>query len=699
MALLPQQRKFIKNVRHALWFQGIYWKEGRDSAFIHIIAPGATYSDTYMERVKDLTRPDPEDMEHDDEELWDLIRFSFDLSIDLNNFPSGEELEKIALSYIKSYAQDYPFDNYLLYIDNLNIDRLANDTTDIDLLYLNNIKNNKKYLPHKLQTQFDINLQSPIYENITNEDRPSKPEIELLRGYIESKNGNKEAAIRIFEDTPWKRIGRTPKENTNSSDTGLLQIIKKTVENQKVGDKSSWKNEDLFLLITTHLKYTRNYQQLMYDWLNQKNERESDKESLKINIANTLKFEFSLWKNWGDNRTKTVEVINECIIKLKKHYNPPKSIYKPSFSTTITQYEKIPKDQKEILTKLSLADTPKEIKEIFAQYTGYFTKNQEYQSFLRKATDILFEKGEYILLNGWIIQNLFSDVKDTPEMSYLIAHMYGSGQLGETEDEKRNYYELACNMLLKALNESRENNKLYADLNTSAISNDLRSLLPNLEDPELRKSIVLDFTSHYLNTFKTDTDYYPGINFAYMLSLSKELYPKVRRFNNESIENVYNISKISLEVDQNSHKPYNTRHNRNTYTIANIAQKLNMPTENVKNYIKNAKLTFPNTQFRNLSDKTILTKSDYDKILTAIENRDKRYYSHITENEFLALNDLYSSSQGNKLLEILYDIQPTKDQLNRTLRQLYLYQYMLEKGNKEPNNSIMRLVEDLKSVT
>lgn len=725
MALLLQQRKLIKNIRDELWLQGIYWKEGKDSAFIRIIAPDAPYHKSFMERVIDTTEIDPyiDNREYIDKKFWDCVIRSFDLPNDLDMLPSGKYLEKLVKSYIEFYIQENPLEDTLLQINDLKMTDLLYNAIDIDLLYLRSIKRDKIYLPDKLQKQFEIEIQSPNLDNMSSQKEtfPCKAEIDLLRGYIHNKKGDRkedrEKAITIFENIDWQGTQRRKKENRNktigvnskltndtimetkeSADSGLLKIIKKTVEHHKVGNKSNWKNEDLFLLITTNLKYPRNYQQLMYDWLNKKNERDSEKDTLKINIANTLKFEFNLWENWEDDKSRTFEIITKCIVDLKKHYKPTKTVYKPSFSTTITEYAKISKEQKEILNVLSLASSPTEIKEIIANNTKFFTKNQKYQSFLRKAADILFHKGEYIILNGWVILNLFSDIKNTPEMTYLIAHMYGSGQLGKTEKEKKEYYELACSMLIQALNESKDTSKLYADLNTSAISNDLRRQLPNLENSELRQSVILDFTSHYLKTFEEDTDYYPGINLAYMLSLSKKLYPKVRRFNNQSIEKVYNISKISLEIDQNSHKPYNTRNNKRTYTIEKIAKKLNMPTENVKNYIQNAKLTFPNTHFRNILNDTLLTKPDYDQLLSAIKNRDKRYYSYITENEFLALNDSYSTTESRELLQILYDIQPTRDQLNRTLRQLYLYQYMLQKGNKEPSNSIFRLVEDLESL-
>lgn len=260
-------------------------------------------------------------------------------------------------------------------------------------------------------------------------------------------------------------------------------------------------------------------------------------DDLKRNIATTLGFDYSLWneRNALIQKNKIKEAIK---IFLDKEDNMLKKLTLPTYKEL---KENLSKEEQKLLKELKKGD-----KEAFKRI---LPENMNLSQEMFLAMIVLAYKFGYY---EHLVKNLFPPLKMSNRMQteilFIYANALGSHQLKEYEE---------ASLILAKIN--TEDNANYIDTQTAMTSNFLRHLLGDnvrkLSKDKL-KTILYEQTKNYKIIFEKEKNYnyYPAINYAYMIAIAKHLYPKDKEFqtlfHNMKINELFKLSQKSIDIDK-----------------------------------------------------------------------------------------------------------------------------------------------------
>jgi len=238
---------------------------------------------------------------------------------------------------------------------------------------------------------------------------------------------------------------------------------------------------------------------------------------------------------WVKPYTNNWEYIEQCIECFKRNYLAARDIFTklPKLSELIKTRRRASKKETEFLKNIE--KNPKKYIQGINNITEYT------DSFLFKALKILYDKAEYQLINNYIIDKILADfhhnkkLQQETEFQYFLAHFYGINKL------EPDYIKAA--KILVNLTQKDPNN---FDLQTALISNLLRDAIAKNRTTNQKKAII-EGLEGYANIFQNHPHYYPGINYAYMISLYEKYFDEV--YEDDNIDAIYESSKSSLKKD------------------------------------------------------------------------------------------------------------------------------------------------------
>jgi len=243
------------------------------------------------------------------------------------------------------------------------------------------------------------------------------------------------------------------------------------------------------------------------------------------------------FKLWEKPYTDNWDYIKQCIECFKKNYLASRDIFAklPTLSELIKTRRRASKEETKFLKDINEKDPRKFIQKIndITEYTD---------SFLFKALKILYDKAEYQLIDYYIIDKILANFHHNPklqqeatEFQYFLAHFYGINK------PEPNYIKAA--KILVDLSQKDPDN---FDLQTALISNLLRDAIAKNRTVNQKKAII-EGLEGYANIFQNYPHYYPGTNYAYMISLYEKCFDET--YEDDNIDDIYESSKSSLNKD------------------------------------------------------------------------------------------------------------------------------------------------------
>jgi len=133
------------------------------------------------------------------------------------------------------------------------------------------------------------------------------------------------------------------------------------------------------------------------------------------------------------------------------------------------------------------------------------------------------------------------------DILFIEANILGSHQIKE-------YHQ--ASLILERIDTS--NSLQYIDLKTAMTSNYLRKSLSEDLDAEQRREVIYKMSRNYKILFynsKPLHDYYPAINYAYMLAIANIVYPNDTKFqilNDKTTSKLESLCKTSMKTHQTS---------------------------------------------------------------------------------------------------------------------------------------------------
>ena len=165
------------------------------------------------------------------------------------------------------------------------------------------------------------------------------------------------------------------------------------------------------------------------------------------------------------------------------------------------------------------------------------------QIFILKLISLLYDKGYYKLLLKEGIEVLKPSVYDDIKIKKLHAKVLGSSKI-------RRYKE--AHDVLKSI--EIDCRRQLINIQTEAISNRRRyKLLEFSTNREEKRKILQDLFFHYQQAFQENKiyHYYPGINLAYIVAISKIIFD-TKDQQLENISSIFKKSKKSIMQDKNN---------------------------------------------------------------------------------------------------------------------------------------------------
>lgn len=266
---------------------------------------------------------------------------------------------------------------------------------------------------------------------------------------------------------------------------------------------------------------------------------------LKPNIANTIGFNPSLWDE------EDAKIQEEEIKKAIKRF--------------LDKKDSIPIIKKLIIQKLNLPSSKEPKQELNEEEQNLLNELKEgkvktfnrilhdnmklSQEMLLKMIYLAYELGYYQPLVDNIIPQLNKSNQLKTDILLIEANALGSHQLKKHKE---------ASLILESIN--TKDNLLYIDIKTAMTSNLLRHFIgdniENLTKNELR-DILYSQSKNYKYLFHKDEtyDYYPAINYAYMIVLANNLYPndeKFKKLHTVTLKELENLSKDSITKHKES---------------------------------------------------------------------------------------------------------------------------------------------------
>ncbi len=284
----------------------------------------------------------------------------------------------------------------------------------------------------------------------------------------------------------------------------------------------------------------KNYRSHFSNW--KKNDTSIHDKNIKNRVEKNFDFQNKLWSRGDTFIKQTLEKGIERFIKQHTQKNIVNIFVK--IRDEFDLIDDITEDGLNDLQLIPHMDR-QEIKHYIK--TNYPLSKNRSQEFILKLIFILYSKGYYELLLYDVLEYLDEDIKDSMEVKKIKAHVFGSSIIEE--------YKKAFDLLHSIyLNNKDKNNDEIIDMQTEAISNMRRYQLNDAKtDNNQKKKIIIKLVSHYEEIFNhNDTyHYYPGINLAYTIVVSLNLFgEKIKH--NYSIETLYTKAKNSIKVDKHN---------------------------------------------------------------------------------------------------------------------------------------------------
>ena len=284
----------------------------------------------------------------------------------------------------------------------------------------------------------------------------------------------------------------------------------------------------------------KSHEKSWYGWLS-KNSKDSKIENIYIKRKIEMKLDFSS-ELWDKTEVEQKKIISQKV-KLFLGREPEKKIandkeYDISLIDieptvlTCTKEQKLLIEQIEELDSVSIGKLLNKSK--------FFRCKEENQDFLMKVLPILYKKGFYNFLHTNLFPSLLTYNREKNYVKLKEANTLSN--IGDN-----NYHEIYH--LLKSIKKPTKEESV--DITTMLISNFKRSSLNQKNiDKEVLLNTIIKSINHYKKAYEETHNYYPAINFMYMLKLLEILFPKEKVFLDYNLENIYKSTQLSIKADK-----------------------------------------------------------------------------------------------------------------------------------------------------
>ena len=421
--------------------------------------------------------------------------------------------------------KDFPNLSSNTYTPNYKIKFLFPSCEYINGITLNKLlKGNceKIILPNELKKCINKEIELPWEEGITKEELKK-----IILPYFQ----------KLF--IPYKQ-----ERNTSSYIVTITELLTQIIEefNDKIfhfPPKTYW-NQILETLIPG-LYLDKTMRKSTSVWKNKNIKQISDEYFNKIfkPLAKNLNFDPN---RWFEDREFSKEELENMLSLYRKN---SASLQIDARFAKLFRSLNLNKTEKQLIQELenAVSKGDKSVIQLFhnSNYLTYITTQIPSESFLLESIKILYSYAYYELIAEFLFDKFPQDECNiNKDLLLFKAHILGSNQV-------RKYYEA-----IEILNNfPTKTPQEFADLKTSLISNFVRYAI---EKEENIKDILKASLNNYEDIFNQTCHYYPGINYAYTLSLYQKLINK--NYNDDSIENIYELSKDSIKKDKTTNLAY-----------------------------------------------------------------------------------------------------------------------------------------------
>ncbi len=264
-------------------------------------------------------------------------------------------------------------------------------------------------------------------------------------------------------------------------------------------------------------------------------------KSFLIAIEKRFDLPKDIWQLSDDTQRKLLQEAVERELELQ---NLPSESALDNISDILRTKAPITNEQKALLEKFANSISKEESEKIIDQFRtkGLLDKRVENQEFLVELIKLAYEKGMYVVIVEFLLPKLYRRYRLLTDIQKIEAHSLGS--LEQYEEAKH---------ILDTL--IHHNTIININLKTAALSNHKRALLEK-ESIDADELYLLVKGYKELHAINGEYSYYTGVNLAYMAVLGQILFPNDNRFLQIDIEEIYNLSKRSLQEDKTHHEYY-----------------------------------------------------------------------------------------------------------------------------------------------
>ena len=264
-------------------------------------------------------------------------------------------------------------------------------------------------------------------------------------------------------------------------------------------------------------------------------------KSFLIAIEKRFDLPKDIWQLSDDTQRKLLQEAVERELELQ---NLPNESALDNISDILRTKAPITNEQKALLEKFANSISKEESEKIIDQFRtkGLLDKRVENQEFLVELIKLAYEKGMYVVIVEFLLPKLYRRYRLLTDIQKIEAHSLGS--LEQYEEAKH---------ILDTL--IHHNTIININLKTAALSNHKRALLEK-ESIDADELYLLVKGYKELHAINGEYSYYTGVNLAYMAVLGQILFPNDNRFLQIDIEEIYNLSKRSLQEDKTHHEYY-----------------------------------------------------------------------------------------------------------------------------------------------
>jgi len=308
--------------------------------------------------------------------------------------------------------------------------------------------------------------------------------------------------------------------------TELIKLILKELDKNGI---SLHKQKEIHNELMPNEKFER-FRANWSNWINSSGQKINNADA-KRSIAKNIGFENHIW----DSDTNTqIEAIKKAV---KKYVRSKKDI---DISDFLPTQEQMSDEQFELLVKIK--DISNEDIEQLIKESDFLKPLSSNQDFLIHLIKVLYQKGMYEFIESSVYPNILLHNAQDRDIKILMANIYGSLN-------KPKYKQ--AQILLDSI--EFDNDSELADARTMLISNIRRELFANWKNMQKEDIIELlrYLKEHYKYTFvNIDSNYYTGINLAYILTILYYISPNNPHIDLDDIKEILKDSKESIDKDR-----------------------------------------------------------------------------------------------------------------------------------------------------